>query len=70
MIGEPPKPFNQGGNSPFKPTSNGFGIQPISGGLPSGGMHDTFRVDRDGNINGGHTTVQIPGGQKIRMPWE
>jgi len=58
-------------NPPFKPINNGYGIQPMGGFTPpqGGGMHDTFNVNPSGNINNGHTTVQIPGGQAIRMPW-
>lgn len=55
----------------FKPTSGGWGIQPI-GPNPNGGrgdIHDTFKVDGSGNLSGGHTTVQGPGGQKINIPW-
>ncbi|MEK7581730.1 MAG: hypothetical protein AAB488_00120 [Patescibacteria group bacterium] len=59
-------------NSSFKTTSNGYGIQPINGITPpmGGGVHDTFQVDQNGNINNGHTTVEIPGGQKINIPWD
>ncbi len=55
----------------FKPLKNGWGIQPI-GPLPGeqGDIHDTFHVDEDGNISGGHTTVQSPGGKKVHLPWE
>jgi hypothetical protein len=55
----------------FKPLNDGWGIQPI-GPSPMGGgdIHDTFRIDPLGDIYGGHTTVQIPGGQKIHMPWD
>lgn len=58
-------------NPNFKPISHDCGIQPIKpfsiGG--SGGMHDTFNVNPLGNISGGHTTIQVSGGQKRRMPW-
>lgn len=59
---------NDGGN--FKPTTNGWGIQPI-GPSPLGGgdIHDTFKVDPNGNLSGGHTTIQNPGGSKINIPW-
>jgi len=33
-----------------------------------GGIHDTFKVDANGNISGHHTTVQIPGGKKVNIP--
>ena len=55
----------------FKPTSNGWGVQPI-GPSPygSGGdIHDTFKVDSNGVVTGGHATIQLPGGQTVRMPW-
>ena len=57
-------------NPDFLPTSNGWGIQPIRESTPfGGGMHDTFRVDKSGDLSGGHTTIEIPGGQKVRLPW-
>ena len=33
----------------------------------SGGLHDTFRYDRSGNIDEGHTTINLPHGTKIRV---
>lgn len=49
---------------------HGFGIQP-SGPTPLGGdIHESFTVDPFGNISGGHTTIQIPGGPKVNLPWE
>ena len=64
-----PPPLNP--NSNFVPLNNGFGIQPINNiNTPYGGdVHDTFKVDPMGNIHNGHTTVRIPGGQSIQMPW-
>ena len=54
----------------FKPIQNGYGIQPIER-LPNGGdIHETFRVDREGNVTDGHTTVRLPGGQSIKLPWD
>lgn len=59
-----------GDNKPFVPLKNGFGIQPMGPSpLGDGDMHDTFKSDSDGNISEGHTTVRIPGGKKIHMPW-
>lgn len=62
-------------NSYFKPLENGsgYGVQPI--GTPpepslGGDMHDTFRVDPKGTITDGHTTVRIPGGLSVKLPWE
>lgn len=57
----------------YKPTSKtGWGIQPIekNPGGQGGDLHDTFKVDRDGNISGGHTTVQTPGKPPVHMPWD
>lgn len=34
-----------------------------------GNLHDTFRVDRYENTYGGHTSVYLPGGQHIALPW-
>ena len=64
-------PINNGGNPPFKRLKDGWGIQPMGPSpLGDGDMHDTFRIDPDGNISGGHTTVRIPGGKKIHIPWD
>ncbi|MEK7606279.1 MAG: hypothetical protein AAB458_01650 [Patescibacteria group bacterium] len=62
------KPFIPLGN-PTKPSD--FGIQPI-GPSPTGtgDLHDTFGVNPDGTLKGGHTTVRIPGGFDIKMPWD
>ena len=60
-------------NPCFRRLEDGCGIQPI---LPlpepslGGDMHETFTVDAHGNITGGHTTVRLPGGDHVRMPWE
>jgi len=57
--------------SGFLPLKNGFGIQSMGPTpLDRGDMHDTFRVDRLGNISQGHTTLRIEKGQHIRMPWD
>ncbi|MBU2472612.1 hypothetical protein KKE74_01105 [Patescibacteria group bacterium] len=57
-------------NSCFKPLKNGFGIQPIGKSpLGVGDMHETFKIDKQGNISEGHTTVRIPGGKSTHMPW-
>jgi len=54
----------------FKPIGhNGFGIQPLGPSPLGGDIHETFKVDREGNISNGHTTVRIPGGQSINLPW-
>lgn len=61
------------GNPPFRPLkeSGGWGIQPIGHppGLDKGDVHETFKVDEIGRISGGHTTVRLPGGYDIRLPW-
>lgn len=57
--------------SDFKPSKDGsgYGVQPIDR-LPGGGdVHDTFRVDQQGNVSGGHTTIQLPGQESLRLPW-
>ena len=58
------------GGSGFRPIGNqGFGIQPL-GTTPLGGdVHETFKVNELGEISGGHTTVRIPGGQSVQIPW-
>lgn len=57
--------FKQSGNN------SGFGYQPI-GPSPLGGgdIHDTFKVNENGDVSGGHTTVQNLGGQKINVGWD
>jgi len=54
---------------PLKPLDSGWGIQPIGSSPLGGDMHETFRVDSDGEISGGHFTIRIPGGQDIHIPW-
>ena len=59
----------------FNPSSNGsgFGVQPGIGspdGLKGGNVHDTFKVDKTGNVSGGHTTVDLGGGIKTSVPWD
>ncbi len=55
---------------PFKPLKPDFGIQPL-GPSPLGGgdMHESFNITPEGDIHGGHTTVRIPGGQDVHLPW-
>lgn len=67
-MGDDFKPFKPLGK-PDKPS--GWGIQPLGPSpLGSGDMHDTFKTDPDGSVSGGHTTVQIPGGKNVRLPWD
>ena len=58
------------GGSGFRPIgSNGFGVQPL-GSTPLGGdLHETFGVDKVGNILDGHTTIRLPGSQDIKLRW-
>ena len=56
-------------NPGFIPLDNGFGIQPLGPSPLGGDIHEGFRVDKDGNLLDGHTTVRIPGGKKIHLPW-
>lgn len=57
------------GNSSFKPLRNGWGIQPIGSSPIGGDIHDTFKVDKSGDISGGHTTIRISKGQDIQLKW-
>lgn len=53
----------------FKKLKNGYGVQPIKK-LPGGGdIHDTFKVDEYGNVSDGHTTVRLPYGKDVKLPW-
>jgi hypothetical protein len=54
----------------FKPLGNDWGIQPIGPSpLEKGDMHDTFRVNEQGDISGGHTTVRLPDNKSVKLPW-
>lgn len=53
----------------FIPLEDGFGIQPLGPSSLGGDMHETFQVDEEGNVSNGHTTIRIPGGQEIHLPW-
>ena len=49
----------------FKWNNNGLVI-PIKGlDVP---LHDTYNKDSGGNLSGGHSTVNLPGGGKVYMP--
>jgi len=53
----------------FKPLGPDFVIIP-EGPSPIGGdIHESFNTDRNGNLFDGHTTIRIPGGQDINIPW-
>lgn len=34
-----------------------------------GNLHDTFKIDRFGNLYEGHTTIDLGKGDKIHIPW-
>lgn len=55
MIGEPPKPFNPGGNNPFNPAKSSI---PLPGG---GDTH--IHPHKDGT--GSTITTRLPGGTTI-----
>lgn len=45
-------------------------IQPVMP-LPNGGdVHETFRINPKGDPEGGHTTVRVPGGDTVHLPWD
>jgi len=52
----------------FKPLSpSGWAMSANPSPLSRGGIHDTFHVDSLGNLNGLHTTVQVPNFEPLRM---
>jgi len=53
---------------PVIPLPDGWNILPdvkIDGG---GDVHETFRIDQDGNVDG-HSTIQVPGLPNTNVPW-
>lgn len=48
---------------------SGYGVQPIEPTVLGGDYHDTFRVNKYGDIDGGHTTFRLPGYKTKRMDW-
>ena len=61
-----PSPINQ----PLNSTPGLYYSNRNYGQFSTGGnLHDTFRIDRYDNIYGGHTTVDLGGGQQIHLPW-
>lgn len=32
-------------------------------------LHDTYNIDKDGNVSNGHSTVNLPKGGKVYMPF-
>ena len=64
------KPLNPPPFTPF-PTSqpNQFTVPTYN--IPGGGqIHETFKIDRYGNLHDQHTTVQVPGIPSTHMPWQ
>lgn len=61
---------NPNENPGFVQLGNGYGIQPIGPSPAGGDMHETFHVNPNGDVSGGHTTVRIPGGQDVHLPWK
>ena len=55
--------------SGLKRIKGDFNIQPLGPSPLGGDIHEGFNVDTEGNISGGHTTVRIPGGKEIHLPW-
>ncbi|PJE81055.1 hypothetical protein COU58_04515 [Candidatus Pacearchaeota archaeon CG10_big_fil_rev_8_21_14_0_10_32_42] len=54
---------DKGGN--FKWSKDGLFI-PIKGlDIP---LHDTYKKDSDGNLSGGHSTINLPNSWKVYMP--
>ncbi len=45
-------------------------IAPLGPSPLGGDMHETFKFDRYDNLYSGHTTVRIPGGHDVQMPWQ
>jgi len=35
-------------------------------GIP---MHETYNIDKEGNVSNGHSTVNLPNGGKVYMPY-
>lgn len=64
----------QSGGSGFRPLGqegrpSNFGVQPL-GSTPLGGdIHETFGVNEQGDLFGGHTTIRLPGLKEIHLPW-
>jgi len=49
-----------------------YGINVIPYGNLSGlggDFHDSFNLDRYGNMYGGHTTIKLPGYDKYKIDW-
>jgi len=59
-------------NPYFKPTKDGYGVQPIgSCGIEDvKDVHVTIKVDNEGTISGGHTTVVDKQDEKKHINWD
>jgi len=55
--GEPP-------GGPFFPTNTGFGIKVPKPLKQIDDYHETFKIDRYGNLYGGHSSITIDGKKK------
>lgn len=64
---DPSDPFDN--RKHFMALKNGWGIQPIGKFSSGGDIHDTFNVNKDGNIFGGHTTIRLPYGEQKKLLW-
>ncbi|MCK9568215.1 hypothetical protein M0R72_04655 [Candidatus Pacearchaeota archaeon] len=52
-------------DSSFKFTAKGI-IIPLDVGVY--GFHDTYQTDSEGNLSGGHSTINLRGDGKVHMP--
>ena len=56
---------DKGGNFKWNTNKNSLFI-PIKGlNIP---LHDTYNIDKDGNVSNGHSTINLPKGGKVYMP--
>lgn len=46
-----------------------FVISPVCPTPLGGQIRESFNIEDDGDVSGGHTTIETPGGNKIRVPW-
>ena len=45
-------------------------IVPLGPAPEGGDIHETFDVDNEGNVSGGHTTIRIPGNKETHQGWD
>ncbi|OGY43852.1 MAG: hypothetical protein A2729_05200 [Candidatus Buchananbacteria bacterium RIFCSPHIGHO2_01_FULL_39_14] len=56
-------------SGPFVPLNQDWMVAPVEQ-LPGGGdIHETIKFDPQGKILDAHTTVRLPGGFDVNMPW-